>query len=398
MGTAASFVLVLAAVAPSVEVVTLQGNKQAGTLEKITAEKVLYTSGGKQAQVPLSELMYVGFPKTAAPKEEELPFRVRLVDGTALGCRQFTTDGKTALVTTSAFGVLKLPASAVASVRFAKGAAAMETKWAEYLGRKSLKDYLVVNRGKTLDHLTVVVANVTEKQVEFVFNGQTQPMPREGARPVYGIVFSRRTARPGKAVAALQMAGGDMLNVSAVAWDGARLQATLVSGVRVEVPVERLAKLDYSLGKIKYLSDLEPLQAEFTPYLDTPFDRQLFQYRRDQTDMRRKLQLGQTKYDRGLWIHSRTRLKYRIDGGYRRFRAVMGIDYDVAQKGLGSVHVTISGDGRKLFDSPVRAADPPKALDLDVAKVRDLEILVDYGPDDQGTGDHLDLCDARLIK
>ena len=73
----------------------------------------------------------------------------------------------------------------------------------------------------------------------------------------------------------------------------------------------------------------------------------------------------------------------------------MGIDQAVAP--LGNVHVVISGDGKTLLESDVRGSDQPQNLDLDVAGVRDLEILVDFGGD-LDIADHLDLADAKVIK
>ena len=50
-----------------------------------------------------------------------------------------------------------------------------------------------------------------------------------------------------------------------------------------------------------------------------------------------------------------------------------------------------------LFEADVRGADKPREIDLDVSKVRDLEILVDFGGD-LDIADWLDLADARVTK
>ena len=64
---------------------------------------------------------------------------------------------------------------------------------------------------------------------------------------------------------------------------------------------------------------------------------------------------------------------------------------------MGDVHVVISGDGKPLFEGDVRGSDEPRILDLDVAGIRDFEILVDFGGD-LDIADHLDLADAKVIK
>ena len=109
------------------------------------------------------------------------------------------------------------------------------------------------------------------------------------------------------------------------------------------------------------------------------------------------LRLGNKIYSRGLCIHSKTLLKYRLGGEYRRFQAVTGIDHLVASNGYGDCRLVISGDGKKLLEADVKAKDSPRPLDLDVANVVNLEVLVDFGGN-LDISDHLDLADAKLVK
>jgi hypothetical protein len=119
------------------------------------------------------------------------------------------------------------------------------------------------------------------------------------------------------------------------------------------------------------------------------------EYRRDRSLDGKPLSLGGKTYARGLAIHSKTTLRYRIAGEFTRLKAVMGIDDSVCRQ--YGVRVVISGDGKALFEGDVRGTDAPRPLDLDVAGVRDLEILVDFGGD-LDSCDHLDLADAKLLK
>jgi hypothetical protein len=75
--------------------------------------------------------------------------------------------------------------------------------------------------------------------------------------------------------------------------------------------------------------------------------------------------------------------------------AVVGID-DRVRPG-GNVRLVIRGDGRVLFDEAIRGTDEPRQLDVNLAQVKRLQILVDYG-EDLDVGDHLNLCDARVVK
>jgi len=96
-----------------------------------------------------------------------------------------------------------------------------------------------------------------------------------------------------------------------------------------------------------------------------------------------------------LALHSQTRQAYRLAGKYRQFTATVGID-DAVSVG-GDVLLQVSGDGKPLWEGTIKGADQPQTLELDVSGVKRLELLVGFG-DDLDIGDHLDLCDAKVMK
>lgn len=391
--------LLIAAVAaaPTVDVVTLSGKKHAGTLEAITAKSAKVNVGGKSTTLPLAELMHVAFPKTAKAKPSKTGVRVTLTDGTSLLCKQVTGNGRTATLESAAFGKLEVPFGSLARIRLVppSGDPKKEKQWTELIAKKASKDYLVTNKPKTLDFLSVVVDSISEEKVKFAFAGMTPELERTR---FFGIIFARKSVTPAsKIVCNIELAGGDQVQVSKIGFDGGAIKATLLTGSDVQLATDKIAKLDFSLGKIKYLSDMEPSEVDVKPFFPDPFVAKLFQYRRNHTNTGKPLKLGKTTYERGLWIHSRTELKYRLAGDYRQFKAIMGIDQAVAENGKGHVRVVITGDDKKLLETTVRAGDQPIPLNLDVSKVINLTILVDYG-ENQDTSDHLNLCEARVIK
>ena len=102
------------------------------------------------------------------------------------------------------------------------------------------------------------------------------------------------------------------------------------------------------------------------------------------------------EFSKGLAVHSRTLLIYRLPGDYTRFIATAGIDPRVRDG--GNVRLQISGDGKILFDGAVTGKDPePLELDVDITGVHRLRILVDYG-DQTDIADYLHLCNAKVTK
>lgn len=373
--------------APQFELTTLSGRRQTGTLTEITSDSATLTAGGKSATVPLAEVLDI---RALAPKggggDPRRP-ELGLTDGSHLSASILRVSEQGAQVDTAGFGKFTIPLNAVANIRLAALESPIADAWRELAGRELARDMLVIRKGNVLDHLDGTVGKIDDVRLHFVMDNDDIALARE---KIFGIVYARRNPETGKPVCEVTLVGGDFLKLQNAQWSGGHLKAGLLGGAAIVIPGEQVATLDFSLGKVRYLSQLEPREVKYTPFFD-----QVWTYCRDRPRDGGMLRLGNKEYARGLWIHSRTLLKYRLNRDYRRFQAVMGIDQAVAP--LGNVHVVISGDDKVLHQSDVRGTDPPLNLDLDIAGVRELEILVDFGGD-LDIADHLDLADAKVIK
>jgi hypothetical protein len=382
---------------PQVDVSTLKGESHQGALEGLSAEAVSLKSGESMVEVPLAEVMAVRLPAPGDAPADEQPAdpavaRVWLADGTSLACNTLTADSRTAALETVRLGTVAVPVTAVASLRLGTLDSKVEEPWNDLRGRTGQRDLLVIRKNDVLDHLTGVVGTIDAENVKFLLGGREVPVKRAN---VFGVVFARREPARQTPVCEAALAGGDVAQLKSITFENGAFAAELLSGAKVALDAADVRVLDFSLGKVRYLSDLEPREYTLTPFFDGDAERSLFRYRRDRNQTGGPLALGGKVFNKGLWIHSRTKLVYRIGGEYRRFQAVMGIDEDVAP--LGDVHVVITGDGKPLLESDVKGADKPQALDLDVSGVRDLEIFVDYGSG-LDIADHLDLGEARVLK
>ena len=395
MGIVPFLLLVAAADAPGLEISTLKGDTHKGQLQQLTASVLKLKTPDGQTEVSVRELLEVRFQTAARPDKGELA-QVVLVDGSRIGCAKIAAASEKVMLESPLIGSLTIPQASVASIRFSASDARVRNAWHELCERTLKKDLLVVRKkrdeGDILDHLSGVVGDVNDQTIKFLLGEDEIPVKRGN---VFGIVYRTRESPAGKPACVVRLVGSDVIQANAVASDGKQLRVTLAAGAEVSIPIDKLKSLDFSQGKVLYLSQVEPREVKFTPLFD--YIPGLFDYRRDRNlSDGGPLQLGTTTYSRGLAIHSKTYLRYRIGKEYRRFQAVMGIDKAVAHKG-GDVHVVISGDGKKLLEADVRGVDKPSPVDLDVSGVLNLEILVDFGGD-LDIADHLDLADARVIK
>ncbi len=391
LGTAAE-----PAAAPQVELTTLSGRRLSGPLLELSVDHARLKSAGKEASIPLAEILELRIVRSrpAAPADHRRPELV-LTDGSRIYWTALKTADRQIQVEAPLLGKASIPLAAAASVRLAALDPVLADAWKDLAAREIKQDMLVIRKGNVLDHLDGTVGAIDSASIRFVIDGEDVSLKRE---KVFGIVYARRNPEAGKPMCDVLTTNGDVLKAQSAAWSGERLKLGLLGGAVAAVPADQVLSLDFSAGKVRYLSELEPREAKYTLYFGdnwTDEQKQRWLFWRDRPRDGGTLRLGNKEYSRGLWIHSRTLLKYRLSGDYRRFQAVMGIDQAVAP--LGNVHVVISGDGKALLESDVRGADPPQYLDLDVAGIRELEILVDFGGD-LDIADHLDLADAKVIK
>jgi alpha-galactosidase len=120
-----------------------------------------------------------------------------------------------------------------------------------------------------------------------------------------------------------------------------------------------------------------------------------YAYRRDVGFEQNPLRLDGKEYKKGLALASRTELVYKLPGKFRMFRATVGIDDRV--RDTGSVHVEIRGDGKPLWQADVRGTEPARELELQIAGVKLLEIVADFG-ENLDVGDRLVLGEAQVTK
>jgi hypothetical protein len=171
-----------------------------------------------------------------------------------------------------------------------------------------------------------------------------------------------------------------------------RLTLRTASGARLEFPLSAVESIRFLGGCATYLSELTPTSFKFEPFLDLSWP-----LRNDRNVSGGFLTLRGSDYARGLGVHSRSTVTYRLDGKYRRFHAVLGIDDDTG--GKGSVIFEVLVDGKRAFRSDVlTGTSAPVVLErLDISGAKLLTLRVDYATlgDIQ---DHADWCDAMVIK
>jgi hypothetical protein len=392
----------------------LDGAALSGQLTSWSATDVVIATPQGNETIRLSELLWLRFAPEAPPTNSPV---VELVDGTQLPISDYGVAGTQATVVTTAQAAdaapveLTMAARQIAAVRLQPLSPAAALQWDEIRQLNLPSDLLMLSKrgGESLDHVETVLGDITSDKIDFKIDGEATRADRGVAA---GVIYFRRGGPPAAEPTCIVTGRSGLRAVvsQATLADGMLLMKS-ASGVEFAWPLADVVLADFSGGKIVYLSDLEPASQRWTPLVGmpaaasaaaafgrvrrdrSPFDKPLALWMPDETSPDGRGH--ERSFAKGLAIRSRMELVYRLPAGFRRFAAVAGIDPTTSAS--GNVKLAILGDEQTLLETEIAGDQSPKAIDLDIAGVRRLTFVVDYGRN-LDTGDWLILGDARVVK
>jgi hypothetical protein len=400
---------------PPISIRTLDGKTITGELTGITDREVQLKVDGKPLSTPLESVLQIDIqPLPVGAASKSAYSAVALTDGSVLRCSKFGIKGKDATLTLSADQQFTVPLTAVSSVLNEANNEALGKHFRDYVAKSKQKrsDFLLVKRGEALNGLDGTVGDGDEKgeNVEFTREGQKLPI---SLAKTQGIIFFRETD-PKMVPAAcklLDMARNEVM-IATIAKSEKGFQITTPSGAKIDYPRQLIARLDYSKGKLTFLSDIDPVEIVENC---TEGQDSVQHFHRDKNLDGGAIRIGPSSYSKGLSLHSHTELEYDLKGEYREFSAFLGIEESIGG-GDGPTVVKILGDGKELYNGTLKkgqklnpTAKPPGAaaakkdnemvlpLKLSVVNVLKLRIVVESG-DLLDLGKHATLAEAQVSK
>lgn len=392
--------------ATDVKVDRLDGVTVIGPLLAIESGQLTVATDKDRQAMGFSEILSVTVEEPGAPSSPAPRVWIQLTDGSRVQASAFRESDETATIHLRGGDRLEIPTRSVRSVRLNPPRKAVDGQWNEILARPASVDVVVVLRdGSNLDYVEGALGSVSDTAVRFTFDGETVEVPRSRLEGfVYYVPQSDKKMPP--VVCRAHDADGNVWQASGLTLSEGNIHVRTAAGIRVSLPLPSVAKLDFASGNVIYLSDIKPMRVQWTPFLASQVVSdglsRLFQPRRNRGFGGGKLRLRfaggshqSPQFNKGLAVHCRTQLVYRLPDGFRHLTAWVGIDQ--AANAGDSARLVLSGDGRRLLDRLVTRQDPPFPIDLDIEAVRRLSILVDF-PDDLAVTGQLDLCDLRITK
>jgi hypothetical protein len=187
----------------------------------------------------------------------------------------------------------------------------------------------------------------------------------------------------------LGLRDGSRLFVQRIGVQGDRVQLQLVDGVTLSLAAEALwAQVGYVRppnDAVVFASDLEPLGYRHVPFLNVPWT-----YGTDRNALGSRLRCGESWYEKGLGVHSTSRLAYQVPPSAERFQAEIALDTSAGDRGSVIFRVYLqpdAGEWQQAFESPiVRGNEQPRNVDIDVRRARRLALIVEFAD----RGDEMD--------
>lgn len=404
--------------AAEVSATRLDGTSIVGELRSWDEVEAVIDTAKAEERVATDELISLRWSTSPPEVVEPIPtsVQIELIDGSVLPIVDFRSKGKKATATLSAplpsgSNTLILPRKLLAAVRLQPLDAAAAAQWNEIVDLNLASDVLVLlkREGKSLDYVEGVLGDVSPNKIEFKLDGEPVRIDRT---KVAGFLHYRAEnwELPEPRCVVYGRSGLRAKVTTARLADGL-VQMTIVAGLELNWPLEDFTLADFSAGKLVYLSDIEPASQRWTPLVGLPSGATLAaeygEPRRNQSayggpltllfaDVVSQTPVGEPRqFSKGLAIRSRTELVYRLPAGFRSFTAMAGID--PATSANGNVRLELFGDDRPLLAAEIAGHDPPRPIEVDIAGVKRLKIVVDYGRN-LDAGDWLNLCDARIVK
>ncbi len=380
---------------------TLAGESVSGELVGLDANGLTVRVGEKDRTIPVLDLRSMQTDNKPID-DPESTILLTLRDGSSIPARKFTQKDGTTHVGHASLGSFSFPARSLAHVLLKRQneGSDIAKQWAELLKAPAQADMVVFRRDEALDQLDGVIHEVGEENLDFAFDND-RISPRRTR--LEGMIFFHGPSNPPPpTLYQVRDHIGGHWSVAEAVMKGEKLQLTTPAGAKVSMSLERIASIDFGSSNVVYLSDLDIERSSWRPYLQfgpvSPLQEQRFGPKIDQSLSGEPLQLSGRVYRKGLALHSRSEIAYRLTEEFTTFRTVAGLDQRMVGKVGGVAELIIKADGdRELFRTDLEVDAPPVPVEIKLDKVRRLTIIVDFG-DENDIGDHVILGEARLTK
>jgi hypothetical protein len=369
--------------AADVTVVTLEGEERKGQLEEISPAGFKLSTG----MANMAEIAEVRFaPLAAAPG-----IVLHLRNGDELRVAIVSGDDAKLKVKNPALGDLDIGNQFWRALVFVPKVSPDKAAVDEFLqAAPSQEDLILMPSG---DKQNGIFETFNDKEVQFNVGNVTKPYAYDTIAAFRMAPIKEYTA-PKDFRATIDLRDGSRLTGKLAALKDNKVSFEAIDGATWSVSTDAIRSIRFQGGKLAYLSDLQPKNVEEKSFVGgMPF---IFSWKPDRSATGEPLNISGTSYERGLGVHSYSKLTYDLNGQYAKFLCDVGLDASVVGSSVCAWKVIV--DGKEIAAGSAKPLSSPQPLKLEIANAKQLELICDYGADDDDAGDHLNWANARLIK
>jgi hypothetical protein len=217
--------------------------------------------------------------------------------------------------------------------------------------------------------------------VLFEARGETQPRLRPYAA-LAGFALRGGEEPDAPAVTLLTTSAGDRIGVRGLGFEAGSWTFELEDGSALRLRQAEVTSLTPLGPGRRFLSDQEVIEAREHPFFDADA-LPLLPFRRDRSVDGGALRAGGLGFGKGLGVHARSALAWRVPEGVRALTGMVAVDDSALGLPVrGAVAVTIRQNDEVLLRiDELAAGTPPRALGrLAVRPGATLRLEVDFGP------------------
>lgn len=391
MKTTAAFILALLLALPCLSaaeldatLVSIEGDERPVKILELTLDGVR-TADGDIAYKDIAELRF----STPAPETGKALIHLR--NGDTLRADVKGGDDAKLTVLSEAVGELQIPFKFFRAVSFPLKEGPPAEGVADFLaGPTPKEDLLLTQKGDTVRG---VYEKVSGTELHFNAGGQSRGY-------AFDTIAAFRLAPLEDFKATKDFRGTVLLR------DGSKLTGKLqnlkagklsfesLTGEAWTVETSAVASVQFEGGKLQYLTDLKPQSVEERAYIGGALF--IHRWRKDRAADGQKLKIGSREYSRGIGTHSYSKLVFELGGQYLRLLCDTGLAAHAPAS--ANVEWKIVVDGKTAQSGTAQAGAEPQTIKLDVAGAKQLELICDFGSDQDDAGDLFNWAGARLIR
>jgi NPCBM/NEW2 domain len=360
----------LASFAAADDLRTLDNKTISGSLVAVDNKEVaLKMADGTIVTTPLEDVVALDLRAIKAITPGTSYADIRLVDDTALLCAKYAILGKTVKATLLSGQEISFPLARVASILRGAEDANLKKAWNALLAEKVKRDRVVIYRSGEVNDLqgTIGDADGAGSTIKFrPADSDTRDVPIANLQ---GLIFYRPdSGGGGTPICMVYDTMGTALAATKVTVNDSKVViVTTIPDLKIQCEASAIARFDYNMGKLAFLSDLVPAKV-----VENSAVGLIVAHRKDVNLDGEPIVLDRP-YARGLSLHAHTELEYDLKGKYKKFAAILGVDSRIGSD--SQPKVTIEVDGRAAFTEIITAKNVVP-VNIDVTGANSIRIIV----------------------